>query len=188
MNNLAPKKVSESRSVSTDLVLPNETNHYGNMFGGELLARMDRVGTIAAVRHSGCVVVTAAVNSVSFNKTIPQGSVVTVEASISRAFTSSMEVYIDVWVEDSVSGERIKSNEAIYTFVALNAEDKPVAVPEIIPETDLSWLDVSSPTKPVSYKLFSKIWKINSHSALPIGFSDKPLGHFPWDCHRVHIG
>lgn len=137
MNNLAPKKVSESRSVSTDLVLPNETNHYGNMFGGELLARMDRVGTIAAVRHSGCVVVTAAVNSVSFNKTIPQGSVVTVEASISRAFTSSMEVYIDVWVEDSVSGERIKSNEAIYTFVALNAEDKPMAVPEIIPETDL---------------------------------------------------
>ena len=85
------KTVSESRSVSTDLVLPNETNHYGNMFGGELLARMDRVGTIAAVRHSGCVVVTAAVNSVSFNKIIPQGSVVTVEASLSRAFTSSME-------------------------------------------------------------------------------------------------
>ena len=137
MNNLAPKKVSESRSVSTDLVLPNETNHYGNMFGGELLARMDRVGTIAAVRHSGCVVVTAAVNSVSFNKTIPQGSVVTVEASISRAFTSSMEVYIDVWVEDSISGERIKYNQALYTFVALNSEDKPVAVPEIIPETDL---------------------------------------------------
>ena len=53
MNNLAPKKVSESRSVSTDLVLPNETNHYGNMFGGELLARMDRVGTIAAERQSG---------------------------------------------------------------------------------------------------------------------------------------
>ena len=107
------------------------------MFGGELLARMDRVGTIAAVRHSGCVVVTAAVNSVSFNKIIPQGSMVTVEASLSRAFTSSMEVYIDVWVEDSASGERVKSNEAIYTFVALNAEGKPVAVPEVIPETPL---------------------------------------------------
>ena len=131
------KTVSESRSVSTDLVLPNETNHYGKMFGGELLARMDRVGTIAAVRHSGCVVVTAAVNSVSFNKIIPQGSVVTVEASLSRAFTSSMEVYIDVWVEDSVSGERVKSNEAIYTFVALNEEGKPVSVPEVIPETPL---------------------------------------------------
>ena len=112
------KTVSESRSVSTDLVLPNETNHYGNMFGGELLARMDRVGTIAAVRHSGCLVVT-------------------VEASISHAFTSSMEVYIDVWVEDSVSGERVKSNEAIYTFVALNEEGKPVSVPEVIPETPL---------------------------------------------------
>ena len=107
------------------------------MFGGELLARMDRVGTIAAVRHSGCVVVTAAVNSVSFNKIIPQGSMVTVEASLSRAFTSSMEVYIDVWVEDSASGEHVKSNEAIYTFVALNAEGKPVAVPEVIPETPL---------------------------------------------------
>ena len=101
------------------------------------MARMDRVGTIAAVRHSGCVVVTAAVNSVSFNKIIPQGSMVTIEASLSRAFTSSMEVYIDVWVEDSVSGERVKSNEAIYTFVALNAEGKPVAVPEVIPETPL---------------------------------------------------
>ncbi|WP_454998796.1 acyl-CoA thioesterase, partial [Capnocytophaga granulosa] len=96
-----------------------------------------RVGTIAAVRHSGCVVVTAAVNSVSFNKIIPQGSMVTIEASLSRAFTSSMEVYIDVWVEDSASGERVKSNEAIYTFVALNAEGKPVAVPEVIPETPL---------------------------------------------------
>ena len=129
---LDPKPVSASRSVSTDLVLPNETNHYGNMFGGELLARMDRVGTIAAHRHSGCVVVTASVNSVSFNKTIPQGSVVMIEA-----FTSSMEVYIDVWVEDSVNGERIKSNEAIYTFVALNEHGQPIEVPEVIPETAL---------------------------------------------------
>ena len=130
------KTVSASRSVATDLVLPNETNHYGNMFGGELLARMDRVGTIAAVRHSGRVVVTAAVNSVSFNKIIPQGSIVTVAASLSRPFTS-MEVYIDVWVEDSVSGERTKSNEAIYTFVALNEEGRPISVPEVIPETPL---------------------------------------------------
>ena len=134
---LDSKPVSASRSVSTDLVLPNETNHYGNMFGGELLARMDRVGTIAAHRHSGCVVVTASVNSVSFNKTIPQGSVVMIEAAVSRAFTSSMEVYIDVWVEDSVNGERIKSNEAIYTFVALNEHGQPIEVPEVIPETAL---------------------------------------------------
>jgi acyl-coenzyme a thioesterase 11 len=137
MKNLEPKTVAFSRSVSTDLVLPNETNHYGNMFGGELLARMDRVGTIAAVRHSGNVVVTAAVNSVSFNKTIPQGSMVTVEAMVSRAFTSSMEVYIDVWVEDPENGNRVKSNEAIYTFVALNKAEEPVEVPQVIPETSL---------------------------------------------------
>lgn len=134
---LDPKPVSASRSVSTDLVLPNETNHYGNMFGGELLARMDRVGTIAAHRHSGCVVVTASVNSVSFNKTIPQGSVVMIEAAVSRAFTSSMEVYIDVWVEDPENGNRVKSNEAIYTFVALNKAEEPVEVPQVIPETPL---------------------------------------------------
>ena len=136
MNNLAPKKVSESRSVSTDLVLPNETNHYGNMFGGELSARMDRVGTIAAVRHSGCLVVTAAVNSVSFNKIIPQGSIVTVEASLSRAFTSSMEVYIDVWMENTY-GERTKATEAIYSFVAVDENGRPVKVPELEPETEL---------------------------------------------------
>ncbi len=131
------KTPSESLTVYTDMVLPSETNPIGNMFGGELLARMDRAASIAARRHSRRIVVTASVNHVAFNKMIPLGSVVTVEAKVSRAFTSSMEVFMDVYIEDRESGERSLSNEAIYTFVAVDESGNPVRVPEIIPETDM---------------------------------------------------
>ena len=134
---LKPKKISESTTILTDTVLPSETNAYGNMFGGELLARMDRAGSITAQRHSGRVAVTASVNHVAFKKSIAQGSIVTVEANISRAFNTSMEIYIDVWVEDYIRGGRVKSNEAIYTFVALDDQGHPVEIPEAIPETEL---------------------------------------------------
>jgi acyl-CoA hydrolase len=131
------KTPSESKTVTTDLVLPSETNPIGNMFGGELLARMDRAASIAARRHSRNIVATVSVNHVAFNKMIPLGSVVTIEAKVSRAFTSSMEVYMDVWVEDRISGIRSKANEGIYTFVAVDEMGKPVPVPTIKPESSL---------------------------------------------------
>ena len=90
------KTSSESLTILTDIVLPGETNPLGNLFGGELLARMDRACSIAARRHSRRIVVTASVNHVAFNKAVPVGSVVTIEAKVSRAFKSSMEVYVDV--------------------------------------------------------------------------------------------
>ena len=95
----------QSKTVVTDLVLPSETNPINNLFGGELLARMDRAASIAARRHSRRIVVTASVNHVAFNRSVPLGSVVTIEAKVSRAFSSSMEVYLDVWIEDRESGE-----------------------------------------------------------------------------------
>lgn len=128
---------SDSRTILTDLVLPSETNPLNNLFGGELLARMDRAASIAARRHSRRIVVTASVNHVAFNKAIPLGSVVTVEAAVSRAFKSSMEIFIDVWVEDRESGKRSKANEAIYTFVAVDETGSPVLVPALDPETEL---------------------------------------------------
>ena len=131
------KTPSESRTVMTDLVLPSETNPLNNLFGGELLARMDRAASIAARRHSRRIVVTASVNHVAFNRAIPLGSVVMIEAKVSRAFTSSMEIYMDVWIEDRESGECIKANEAIYTFVAVDETGRPVKIPELIPETEL---------------------------------------------------
>jgi acyl-CoA hydrolase len=127
---------SESLTVLTDLVLPSETNPLNNLFGGELLARMDRAASIAARRHSRRITVTASVNHVAFNRAIPLGSVVTVEAKVSRAFSSSMEIYIDVWIEDRESGSKTKANEAIYTFVAVDETGRPVEVPQIDPQTE----------------------------------------------------
>jgi acyl-CoA hydrolase len=132
-----PKSPEESRTVMTDLVLPSETNPLNNLFGGELLARMDRAASIAARRHSRRIVVTASVNHVAFNKAVPLGSVVTVEAAVSRAFKTSMEIYLDVWVEDRESGTRSKANEAIYTFVAVDETGTPVKIPALEPETEL---------------------------------------------------
>ena len=131
------KTSKESLTVLTDLVLPGETNYLDNLFGGELLARMDRTGSIAARRHSRRIVVTASVNHVAFTKIIPMGSVVTVEAKVSRAFRSSMEVYVDVWIEDINSRERTQVNSGIYTFVAVDEKGKPVEVPQLIAETEL---------------------------------------------------
>lgn len=131
------KTPTASRTTMTDMVLPSETNPLNNLFGGELLARMDRAASIAARRHSRRITVTASVNHVAFNRAVPVGSVVTVDAKVSRAFRTSMEVYIDVWMEDRFSGERTKANEAIYTFVAVDDTGKPTEVPEIMPESDL---------------------------------------------------
>lgn len=137
---MTPKHPSESLAILTDLVLPSETNPLNNLFGGELLARMDRAASIAARRHSRRIVVTASVNHVAFNRAIPLGSVVTIEAKVSRAFKSSMEIFIDVWTEDRESGNKTKANEAIYTFVAVDDTGRPVEIAPIIPETDLEKL------------------------------------------------
>ena len=89
------KTPSQSKTTLTDMVLPSETNPLNNLFGGELLARMDRAASIAARRHSRRITVTASVNHVAFNRSVPLGSVVTVEAKVSRAFNTSMEVFLD---------------------------------------------------------------------------------------------
>ena len=118
-----------------------------------------RAASIAARRHSRRIVVTASVNHVAFNRAVPLGSVVTVEAKVSRAFRSSMEVFIDVWTEDRESGEKTKANEAIYTFVAVDETNRPVAIPEITPETELEKerFDAALRRKQLSLLLAGKI-------------------------------
>ncbi len=130
------RRASETLAITTKVVLPNDTNTLGNLFGGQLLAWMDVIASVSAHRHSRRVVVTASVNNVSFNSPIYHASIVTLEAKVSRAFNSSMEVFVDVFVEDHVTGNRSKSNEAIYTFVAVDQNGGPIQVPELIPETD----------------------------------------------------
>jgi acyl-CoA hydrolase len=133
---MTAKHPSDSKTVVTDMVLPGETNAINTLFGGELLARMDRAASITSQRHSEKVVVTASVNHVAFNHAIPRGSIVTIEAKVSRAFKTSMEVYLDVWYTDNNFNKPIKANEAIFTFVAVDENRRPVEIPELIPESE----------------------------------------------------
>ena len=131
------KTPAESKAILTEIVLPNDTNNLDNLMGGRLLYWMDITASITAQRHCNRTSVTASVNNVSFNQPIPRGSIVTIEGKISRSFNSSMEIFLDVWAEDSLSGEKTKCNEAIYTFVAVNNMGRPVKVPGVEPETEL---------------------------------------------------
>lgn len=130
------KKAIETLATATEIVLPNDTNTLGNLMGGRLLHWMDIVAAISAHRHCRRVVVTASVNNVSFNQPIKLGDIVTLQAKVSRAFKSSMEIFIDVWVEHHVTGEKMKCNEAIYTFVAVDQIGNPINVPELKPESE----------------------------------------------------
>lgn len=130
------RTAKETLAVSTEIVMPNDTNTLGNLMGGKLLHWMDVIAAISAHRHCRRVVVTASVNNVSFNQPIKHADVVTLEAKVSRAFSTSMEVFIDVYVENHVTGIKTKCNEAIYTFVAVDQVGAPIGVPELVPETE----------------------------------------------------
>ncbi len=125
----------ESYSISTQIVLPNDTNVLGNLMGGRLLHWMDIAAAISAHRHCSRVVVTASVNHVSFERAIKLGDYVTIEAKVSRAFNTSMEVFIDVYVEESNTGKKVKSNDATYVFVAVDQLGRPIEIPQLTPET-----------------------------------------------------
>ena len=131
------KKPSDSIIIMTELVLPNDTNTFGNLMGGRLMYWMDIASALAASKHCNGPVVTASVDNISFTNPIVLGNVVHIEAKVTRAFTTSMEVHLNVWGEDIIQQSRYKSNEAYYTFVALDSKGKPREVPELIAETDV---------------------------------------------------
>jgi acyl-CoA hydrolase len=130
------KKASESVIVMTELVLPNDTNTFGNLMGGRLMYWMDIAAALAAMKHCNAPVVTASVDNISFENPIKLGNVVHIEAKVTRAFTSSMEVHMYVWGEDVIQQYKYKSNEAYYTFVSLDPNGKPRPVNKLIPESD----------------------------------------------------
>jgi len=129
------KSPKESHTIMNELVLPNDTNTLNNLMGGRLLHWMDIAAAISAQKHCNRIVVTASVDNVSFKHSIKLGDVVTIEAKVSRAFTTSVEVRLDVWAQNIPSGTRVKSNEAYYTFVALDKDGYKITVPELLPET-----------------------------------------------------
>lgn len=136
IRNMEPRKASDSLTIMTELVLPNDTNVFGNLMGGRLMYWMDIASALAAQKHCNAPVVTASVDNISFENPIKLGNVVHIEAKVTRAFTSSMEVHMKVWGEDLKKKHKYKSNEAYYTFVALTDENKPTPVPGLITETE----------------------------------------------------
>jgi len=131
-----PKFARESVTVMTEMVLPNDTNTLGNLMGGRLLYYMDIAAAIAAQKHSNRIVVTASVDNVSFAEAVRLGNIVTLKAQVTRSFSSSMEVFIEVWAEDIPAGVRVSTNSAFYTFVAVDQTGRPIEVPGVVPETD----------------------------------------------------
>ncbi|CAG4988658.1 hypothetical protein DYBT9275_00131 [Dyadobacter sp. CECT 9275] len=133
---LKPKKPIQSEVTMTEMVLPNDTNTLNNLMGGRLLHWMDICAAIAAQKHSNRIVVTASVDNVSFAEPIRLGNIVTMHAKVTRAFNSSMEVHLKVWAEDIPAGQRVSTNSAFYTFVAVDQNGRPIEVPVLEPETE----------------------------------------------------
>ena len=134
--NMQTRKPADSYTMMTEIVLPNDTNVFGNLMGGRLMYWMDIAAAIAAQRHCNAPVVTASVDNISFENPIKLGNTVHIEAKVSRAFNTSMEVHLKVWGEDFTQQYKYKSNEAYYTFVALDPNRRPRVVPQVVPETE----------------------------------------------------
>lgn len=130
------KRVSDSVVTMTELVLPHYTNQLGNLLGGQLMQWIDICAALSAARHSNRVCVTASVDRIDFHHPIKLGNVVTLMASVNRAFNTSMEVGVKVFTESHKEGTRIHSNTAYLTFVSVDDDTKPVKTYEIVPETD----------------------------------------------------
>jgi acyl-CoA hydrolase len=127
--------VSESISEYSELALPNDANSLGNLLGGKIMHLVDLAAAIAAMRHARNVVVTASMDHMDFLHPVKLGQLVRLKASVNRAFRTSMEVGVKVWMEDPVKGTVQHVSSAYLTFVAINPEGKAVPVPPVIPET-----------------------------------------------------
>ena len=129
------KPVSASQVTTTQLVLPNDTNQLGNLLGGTLMHWIDVVAAIAAQRHCGMVCVTASVDELSFHHPVKLGEVVTLLASVNRAFRTSMEVGVQVTAHGNAGLPERRANSAYLTFVAIDNDGTPQQVPAVKPET-----------------------------------------------------
>jgi acyl-CoA hydrolase len=131
----AERTVASTQSEMTEIVLPNDTNTLGNLLGGRLMHFIDVVGAMAAFRHSRTYVVTAAMDHIDFVRPVHLGDVVMLRSSVNRAFSTSMEVGVKVWVENPRTGEVVHVASAYLVFVAVDEHGRRVKVPALKPET-----------------------------------------------------
>ena len=130
------RKASDSFITMNELVLPNDTNTYGDLMGGKLMYWMDIAAFLSAAKHCNSAAMTASVDNLSFKTPIKLGNVICIEAIVTRAFNTSMEVHLKVWNQNMITQSRVLSNEAFFTFVALDENKKPKKVPEVVAETE----------------------------------------------------
>ena len=129
------KPVRESRTELTQVVLPNDANPLGNILGGTVLHRGDITGAIAAHRHASSYVVTASIDHMDFRSPIKVGEIIILKSSVNRVFHTSMEVGVKVFREEVFTRKQKHTSSAYLTYVAIDADGRPQAVPKLIPET-----------------------------------------------------
>lgn len=135
MRKLEGKPAAQSKVEMVEVVLPNDANPLGNILGGKVMHLIDMAGAIAATRHSRSVMVTVAVDNLDFVNPIRVGQLIILHAKVTRAFRTSVEVAVRVFSEDFVTGKRRQTSSAFVTFVALDNQGRPAAVPPVIPQS-----------------------------------------------------
>jgi len=133
---LEGRRVSDSHTSLTEFVLPNDANTYGNVLGGKVMHLIDLAAAVAAHRHCRKTVVTVSVDSLRFLHPVKVGELMLMDAVVTRAFRTSMEIQVEVKSEDLLTGEQKRTCSAFLTFVAIDEDGKPTAVPCLVPETD----------------------------------------------------
>ncbi|WP_041695106.1 acyl-CoA thioesterase [Alicyclobacillus acidocaldarius] len=133
---MEPRPARLSRTYMTDLVLPPDTNQFGTIFGGKVMAYIDKIAAISAMRHARQRVVTASSDSLDFLAPIRVGQAIHLEAFVTYAHKTSMEVFVKVLAENLLTGETVLTARSYLTFVAIDEEGRPVEVPPVLPETE----------------------------------------------------
>jgi len=129
------RTVASTQSEMTEIILPNDTNTLGNLLGGRLMHFIDITGAMAAYRHSRTHVVTAAMDHIDFIQPVHLGDLLTLKSSVNRAFSTSMEVGVKVYAENTRNGTIAHVASAYLVFVAINEAGQRQRVPQVIPET-----------------------------------------------------
>jgi acyl-CoA hydrolase len=129
--------VRESQHESSELMMPQDSNNLGHVFGGVIMAMMDKVAAVAALRHARRTCVTASVDRIDFREPIHLGDLVVMKSSVNYVGRTSMEVGVRVEAEDLLTGVRRHTNSCYLTFVAIDRNGRPVELPLVVPETEL---------------------------------------------------
>lgn len=129
------KTPSESEVLMTEVVFPNDTNPMGIIQGGKIMQLMDTACAICAQNHAGKIAVTASIEKVSFKKPAKLGDILTIKAKVTRVFNTSMEIYAEVWTKRLPEMKSIMTNDAYFTFVALDSNQEPTSIPPVKPVT-----------------------------------------------------